>query len=130
MKKLLLFILALVAMSACTTVREVPVDRIKTEYIVKNNTKVDTFLAKDSVFIREKGDTVWLEKYKTIYKTSYVDKVDTIIKSDTVPVIVNVPAEFSFKQKIMLDSWWILAVAAGVGVVIIIKRVKQIWKGK
>lgn len=66
MKRLILLALLCLGVSACTTVREIPVERIKTEYVSKNILKVDTFLEKDSIFVKEKGDTVWLERWKKI----------------------------------------------------------------
>lgn len=87
MKKLLLIFLVFIAISCGTTkVIEVPVDRIRTEYIDRHS--VDTIIKNDSIVIREKGDTTFLEKYKYIYK--YVYRTDTVLKTDTITKIQTV----------------------------------------
>lgn len=88
MKNLILIFLLLLSFIACTTTKyiEVPIETIKTEYIT--NEKVDTFIEKDSIFIKEMGDTIFCSKYKTIYKIKEVR--DTILKIDTIPKIQKV----------------------------------------
>ena len=39
----------------------------------------------NSIYLREKGDTVFLEKYKYLYK--YIQLVDTVSKVDSIPVV-------------------------------------------
>lgn len=87
MKKLLLIFLVFITISCGTTkVIEVPVDRVRTEYIDRHS--VDTIIKNDSIVIREKGDTTFLEKYKYIYK--YVYRTDTVLKTDTITKIQTV----------------------------------------
>lgn len=87
MKKLLLIFLVFIAISCGTTkVIEVPVDRVRTEYIDRHS--VDTIIKNDSIVIREKGDTTFLEKYKYLYK--YVYRTDTVLKTDTITKIQTV----------------------------------------
>lgn len=125
MKRLILLALLCLGVSACTTVREIPVERIKTEYVSKNILKVDTFLEKDSIFVKEKGDTVWLERWKTRREVSFRDRTDTIFRTDTITITVKVPAELSWKQKVKQDTWWVLLVIAGIGVAFIWKRIRS-----
>lgn len=87
MKKLLLIFLVFIAISCGTTkVIEVPVDRVRTEYIDRHS--VDTIIKNDSIVIREKGDTTFLEKYKYLYK--YIYKIDTVLKTDTITKVQTV----------------------------------------
>jgi hypothetical protein len=44
-------------------------------------TRVDSVLLRDSIFIREKSDTVFYTKYRTLYKERL--RVDTIVRCDT-----------------------------------------------
>ena len=69
MKKLLLAILLGILLSGCATTKyvEVPVDRVKIEY--RDRVSIDTLYRNDSTIIREKGDTVFLEKYTYSCKT-------------------------------------------------------------
>lgn len=129
MKKLLTFLLLLSLLPlffGCRSIREVPVERVHTEYITKNTTTIDTFIERDSVFVKEKDDTVWLERWKTIYKTSFRDRIDTVQINDTIPQIIEVEKKLSPIESFKLGSWWFLLIGAGVGVVLLVLKVKQI----
>lgn len=126
MKRLLMLACLVMGVSACTTIREIPVERIRTEYVSKNISKVDTFLEKDSILVKEKGDTVWLERWKTRREISFRDRTDTILLTDTITITVKVPADLSWRQKAKQDTWWILLVIAGIGLFLIGKKVKAL----
>lgn len=89
MKNILFAILILLCIS-CSTVKyvdkPVPIEIVKTEYVNK--------LYKDSIFMHDSidryisGDTVYLYKHKYIYK--YLTRTDTVVKSDTIEVPVEV----------------------------------------
>ncbi len=55
------------------------------EFLSQNNfvehLRVDSVMLHDSVFIREKSDTVFYTKYRTVYKERL--RVDTIVRCDT-----------------------------------------------
>lgn len=61
-------------------------DRVKIEY--RNSVSIDTIYRNDSTIIREKGDTVFLEKYKYIYKVKELK--DTVNITDTITVVNTV----------------------------------------
>jgi hypothetical protein len=46
-----------------------------------DRTRVDSVMLRDSIFIREKSDTVFYTKYRTLYKERL--RVDTIVRCDT-----------------------------------------------
>lgn len=93
MKKLL-YVILLCVMVSCTQTRyiEVPVEKVRTEY-VKEYQK-DTLIVRDSVDRWLKNDTVFLYKYKYIYKTMYqtdtVRLVDTITNTIYIDKIITV----------------------------------------
>lgn len=91
MKSLLIAVLLLLCMS-CTTTRyiEVPIETIKTEYVNKIDYKIDSVYVRDSIDRHIKGDTLYIEKYKTVFK--YRDRLitDTIIKTDSIQVPVHI----------------------------------------
>ena len=100
MKKLLLAILLGILLSGCATTKyvEVPVDRVKIEY--RDRVSIDTLYRNDSTIIREKGDTVFLEKYKYIYRVKELR--DTVNVTDTVTVVK--PVEVT-KEVNKLHNW-------------------------
>lgn len=107
---------------ACSTVRETN----DTVYVSQDNfvghTRVDSVLLRDSIFIREKSDTVFYTKYRTIYKERL--RVDTVVRCDTIyrerEVIVekvrSAGSNISFLWKVLLavlalfllwrTGWW------------------------
>ena len=100
MKKLLLAILLGILLSGCATTKyvEVPVDRVKIEY--RDRVSIDTLYRNDSTIIREKGDTVFLEKYKYIYRVKELK--DTVNVTDTITVVK--PVEVT-KEVNKLHNW-------------------------
>ena len=100
MKKLLLAILLGILLSGCATTKyvEVPVDRVKIEY--RDRMSIDTLYRNDSTIIREKGDTVFLEKYKYIYRVKELK--DTVNVTDTITVVK--PIEVT-KEVNKLHNW-------------------------
>ena len=113
MKKLILSLFLALVLSSCVktieTVREVPVT--VREYIQR----VDTFTqhTTDSVYIHQKGDTVFSEKFRTVYR----DKVKIQIQRDSVPYIVEVTKTDVRveKEEVQVNVrdwvWWIGAIA-------------------
>lgn len=86
-----MFLIMLLLITGCKTqeiIKEVqiPVETIKTEYIVNK----DSVYVHDSVYtyIKEKNDTVYIEKYKEHIK--YICETDTVIQNDTIPQIVEI----------------------------------------
>lgn len=101
MRKLLVIIfLFLFLFISCGTTKiiEVPIEKIKTEYVDRQI--IDTFVKTDSTIIIDKGDTVFLEKYKYLYR--YINKTDTLIKIDTLTKTVTVEVT---KEVNKLKNW-------------------------
>lgn len=100
MKKLLLAVLLGILLSGCASTKyvEVPVDRVKIEY--RDRVSIDTLYRNDSTIIREKGDTVFLEKYKYIYRVKELK--DTINVTDTITVVKTVEVT---KEVNKLHNW-------------------------
>lgn len=110
-------------MVSCTTTKYVPVETVKTEYI----NKVDSVLIHDSIYqeVHTKGDTVFLYKYLEHLKE--VVRQDTIIRCDSIPVIVEVERQVITNKL----NWWqnFLCVLGGIslfilGVIILAKLLK------
>lgn len=72
------------AIWSCRNVKYVPVETVKTDSIYINQVQRDSIYRLDSIYIRDKGDTVWVEKYKYLFvdklrhDTMYVNHTDTI----------------------------------------------------
>ena len=118
--------LTILMLSACrTTTRivEVPVEVIKKEYIY--DTKIDSVYIRDSVDRWQKGDTLYITKWHTKFK--YINKVDTIIKTDSIPKIVLVEKEVEVNhiywyQKLLM---WLGSITIILLIIVIAYRVKK-----
>lgn len=89
MRKLLFIIPILILLASCSAQKqiiEVPVETVRTEYI--HDTKIDSVYVRDSIDRWRNGDTVFIYKEHTKYK--YLNKVDTIVRVDTIPKIIKV----------------------------------------
>lgn len=102
---LILMIVSLL-MSSCKTVY-VPVETVKTEYqTVTVHDSIFTELIKhDSIVIAQKGDTVFVSRWHTLYKDRWRDKLitDTIIKIDSIQVPYPVERQLTTWEKTKMD---------------------------
>ena len=111
--KTLFLLLFLITIISCTTTKmiEVPVETIKTEYI--EQVKYDSLYSKDSIYIIQKGDTIYNNKVQYLYKYKYLR--DTVNVTDTVPKIVTIKDVQYINQ---LYTWQKILIVIGIGVVL------------
>ena len=108
---LLLFLITMISCKTTTKIVEVPVETIKTEYI--EQVKYDSIYSKDSIYIIQKGDTIYNNKVQYLYKYKYLR--DTINITDTVPKIVTVKDTQYVNQ---LYTWQKLLIVIGIGFIL------------
>ena len=100
-----IIIIAIVALclSACKSIKYVPVETIKIDTTYISQIKIDSIYHRDSIYIEHKGDTVYLSKYKYLYK--YIEKHDTLWRerTDTIQIAYPVEAQLSKWQKIKMQ---------------------------
>ena len=132
MKKLVFIVIAILLFSACRTITktievpvEIPVEVVKKEYIY--DTKIDSVYIRDSIDRWQKGDTLFITKYSTKYK--YLNRVDTILKVDTIPKIISTTIEKKVEvnhiywyQKTLM---WLGGIAVILLIVVITYKVKK-----
>ena len=111
--KTLFLLLFLTTIISCTTTKivEVPIETIKTEYI--EQIKYDSIYSKDSIYIIQKGDTIYNNKIEYLYKYKYLR--DTINITDTIPKIVTIKDVQYINQ---LYTWQKILIVIGIGVIL------------
>ena len=111
--KTLFLLLFLTTIISCTTTKivEVPVETIKTEYI--EQVKYDSIYSKDSIYIMQKGDTIYNNKVQYLYKYKYLR--DTINITDTIPKIITVEKVQYINQ---LYTWQKFLIVIGIGFIL------------
>ena len=123
MRNIILALISCICLIGCKSVQYVPVENtiVKTEY--KNSVSYDGIYFTDSVYIREKNDTVYIENIKYRYK--YVSNIDTIVKNDT---ITNTTIqEVEVIKEVNKLKWWQTALIAlgALSLVYIIIKIKK-----
>jgi hypothetical protein len=97
------FTMFLLLMASCTSVRYVPVESVKTDSIYINKVEVDSIYMQDSVYIKEKGDTIYMYKYKYLNRYKLLTDTMYICKTDTINNVVEVEKPLTKWQKVKLD---------------------------
>lgn len=104
----LAFLIAISLLASCRQIEYVTVEkvRIDTTYITK--WQKDSVWLHDSIHVKERGDTVLVEKWHTkyvekqVHDTTYVATHDTIPQPYPVEVVKEVEKELSWWQRLRL----------------------------
>ena len=103
--RLLLLILLTSAICSCRSVKYVPVETVRHDTAYIHQVQRDSILRYDSVYIKEKGDTVRVEKFRYLYRdrllhdTLYLTRTDSI----QVPYPVEVEKRLTLWQRIKVS---------------------------
>lgn len=101
MKNYLIISAFLLLFSSCTTTKVVTVEKVKIDTTYITNWQRDSVWLHDSTIVREKGDTVLVEKWHTKYKEKQVH--DTLYKSRVDSIPVPYPVEKLVEKEL---TWW------------------------
>ena len=92
--------------NSCTTTQYVPVVEHRTDTLVKYSTSRDSIFVRDSIHVRDKGDTVRIERWHIQYRDRW--RKDTIYQAthDSIPVpypvTEYVERKLTFTQKSLM----------------------------
>ena len=79
-----LFVLAVLSLAACKQVQYVPVETVRLDSIYLTQTLRDSIYKYDSIYVRDKGDTVFVDRYRYLFvdklrrDTMYISRIDTL----------------------------------------------------
>lgn len=102
----LVVVMLLFLLCSCKQVEYVTVEKVRVDTTYVNKVQKDSVWMHDSVYVKEKGDSVWVERWHTRFVTKEVH--DTLYKArvDSIPVpywkIKEVAAELSWWQQLRL----------------------------
>ena len=110
MKKILFLLFMTLLLGSCKVkekIVEVPISQIKTEIKYIDKIKYDSIYLKDSVYIIQKGDTIYNTKVAYRYKYKYLKDTITINKTDTITRLqkvteIKVKNQLNIVQKILM----------------------------
>lgn len=117
---------------SCKHIEYVEVPIVTHDTMVVYEVRQDSVMQYDSVYIKEKGDTVYLYKYKYIdrirlkHDSIYVARIDTITKVE----VKEVEKRLNLVDRIFLKIggmfWWLLVLLLIVCIVmLIIKKMRR-----
>ena len=98
-------LLLVVFLSGCRT-KYIPIEKNVYQNAIKHDTlhTSDSVFVRDSIYLRQKGDTCYLDRWheKTVFKNVYMVKVDSFLKRDSIPVPYPVERELSKWEQFQL----------------------------
>ena len=110
MRKILFLLFMTLLLGSCKVkekIVEVPIPQIKTEIKYIDKVKYDSIYLKDSVYIIQKGDTIYNNKVAYRYKYKYLKDTITINKTDTIIRLqkvteIKVQNQLNVVQKVLM----------------------------
>ena len=110
MRKILFLLFMTLLLGSCKVkekIVEVPIPQIKTEIKYIDKVEYDSIYLKDSVYIIQKGDTIYNTKVAYRYKYKYLKDTITINKTDTITRLqkvteIKVKNQLNIVQKILM----------------------------
>ena len=121
-------------LSGCKT-KYVPMEKVICRDVVKHDTlhTSDSVFVRDSIFLRQIGDTCFLDRWheKTVFKNVYKVRVDSFLKRDSIPVPYPVEKELSKWEQFQLKyAVWSFGALCMLLIVLGYKLYKKIKNGK
>lgn len=120
----------LIGLGACRSVRYIPVESVRHDSVVTILYHRDSIYQHDSVYIKEKADTLLIERWHTRWRdrvshdTMYISKTDTI----RVPVPVERKLTKAERTYITIGKWSVGVVAGLVLAAICFIFFRRRWK--
>lgn len=114
-------VLAVVLLLAgCRTVKYVPVETVRTDSIYLNRVRLDSVTRYDSIYVRDAGDTVTVERWRYLYRDRRLTDTVYVARVDTVSVPCPVDRELSRWQRVKMElgGWAMGAVLVAAGAVV------------
>ncbi len=124
----IVFVLLLLFLLCSCSTKTLIVPEVHTEYVYRTDSFVqrDSIYVNDSVIVREKGDTLLIEKFKTLYRDRWRDvvRIDSFVQHDSIPYKVEVekPLTWWQSQKMRFGEFFMIVSGVLLCVLLIRKR--------
>lgn len=114
--------------NSCTTIKEVPVETIKTKIEYRDKLQFDSIYIHDSINVTKINDTITINNFKYKYKYKLLKDTINIVKTDSIPYTVEVLKEtnkLTSWQRWQLAGFWILTIGIiGINIYKLYKKLK------
>ena len=127
-------LLVVFLLSGCKT-KYIQIEKIVYQNAIKHDTlhTSDSVFVRDSIYLRQKGDTCYLDRWheKTVFKNVYMVKVDSFLKRDSIPVPYPVEMELSKWEQFQLKyAVWSFGALSMLLIILGYKLYKKIKNGR
>lgn len=123
MRTIALLILAIAA-TGCRTVEYVPVETVRIDSTSVFRMATDRIIIRDSIAVETKGDTVWSDRTRYIYRDRQMRDTLRIVNRDSIRVPYPVECQLSRWERFKMDAG---GIAIGVAVCAVIALIIAIW---
>lgn len=143
LKRLTLILALCLMLVGCKTIEYVPVEKVVEKEIVKRDSiyitkvKVDSIKEIDSVYVNTyiKGDTIYQDKYKYVYRYKDKVRVDTLWVFGIDSVVVDSTKTITITKEVEKPlTWWqkfkqdVGGIAIGVAIILLLYLAYKIFK--
>ncbi len=126
--RILIIILLTSAISSCRSVKYVPVETASIDTVYLNRTLRDSVRLVDSVYIKERGDTVWMERVRHLYRDRTLRDTVYVSRTDSVRVPYPVERELTPWQRVKMEAGG--CAMAAVLALALFAAGRWLWKGR
>lgn len=127
--KVVLLLIAVAALLCSCKTQYVPVETVRIEEREKLKIERDSIHVHDSVYIHLQGDTVYEERWKTIYKEVFRTDTILITKTDSINHIVEVEKRLTKWQKAKMNIGtgvlYAVPILIAIGLYILYRKLKK-----
>ena len=124
-----MFLMSGIWLSSCRSIQYVPIETVRTEYKTRDSIRFDSIYQRDSVYVYQKGDSVYLYKYKYLYRYLTINKVDSFVKVDSIQVPYSVEIQLTRWQRLKMElGGWAFGIIIAIVLVIVgwvVYRIKK-----
>lgn len=116
---LLCVLWAMALLCGCKQVQYMPVERVRTDSVWLTQVRTDSVVRLDSVLVRERGDTVVVEKFRYLYRDRVRTDTAVSVRTDTVSVPYPVERRLTRWERVKMEAGG-YAIVAGCCVVLVV----------
>lgn len=119
MMKYIYVLFLLAALCSCRSVEYIPVETVRTDTLYSYQLHRDSIYRRDSIYIRDKGDTVWMEKYRYLYRDKLIRDTLYLSRTDSIRVPYPVERELTRWQSLKMElGGWAMGIIIAVALAI------------
>ena len=124
-----LAIIALLALSSCSTTKYIEVPITKTDTLIVTDHQRDSVYLHDSITIKQQGDTIWVQEWHTKYKLREVHDTTIVATHDTIarpyPIIEYEEKPLNWWQRTVRDLGYLALGAIIIGILLLIFKITK-----